>query len=131
LLPYELEYIPYTASHVLAQMQLLCFALLAFVWLMKSGLHPPEVRAVNLDSDWLYRRWLPSRITTITELVTLSWRRASDFVLNRMQSLRAAVLQFSQPRGLLARAWSVNSMVFIVTVLFGVLLLFNLQQLAG
>ncbi|MBX2826049.1 MAG: Na(+)/H(+) antiporter subunit D, partial [Gammaproteobacteria bacterium] len=56
LLPYDVEYHPYTTSHVLAQMQLLCFALLAFVWLMKSGIHPPEVRAVNLDSDWLYRR---------------------------------------------------------------------------
>ena len=40
LLPYAVEYKPYTVSHVLAQMQLLCFALLAFVFLMKSGLHP-------------------------------------------------------------------------------------------
>ena len=60
LLPYEVDYKPYTPNHVVGQMQLLCFALLAFVVLMKSGLHPPEIRSVNLDTDWTYRKAAPS-----------------------------------------------------------------------
>ena len=27
---------------------------------MKSGLHPPEIRSVNLDTDWTYRKAAPS-----------------------------------------------------------------------
>ena len=59
LLPYDVVYKPYTTNHVIAQLQLLCFALLAFAVLMRSGIHPPEIRAVNLDVDWIYRRLIP------------------------------------------------------------------------
>ncbi len=56
LLPYPVDYHPYTASHVVGQLQLLFFSALAFTLLMLSGVYPPEVRAVNLDVDWLYRK---------------------------------------------------------------------------
>ncbi len=56
LLPYEVNYVPYTGAHVLDQMQLLFFSALAFTLLMLSGLYPAEVRAVNLDADWFYRK---------------------------------------------------------------------------
>ncbi len=55
LLPFPVDYVPYTGSHVLAQLQLLAFSALAFSVLMRTGIYPPELRAVNLDSDWLYR----------------------------------------------------------------------------
>lgn len=125
LLPYEVDYKPYTFGHVLAQMQLLCFALLAFVWLMKSGIHPPEVRAVNLDSDWLYRRWLARQIPRLSDGVATLWQACSTVTLRQVQHVKSMMIEFSQPRGLLARSWSVNSMVFIATALFGIVLLFN------
>ena len=56
LLPWEVHYIPYTADHVLTQLQLLFFSALAFAWLNLAGLYPPELPSVNLDADWLYRR---------------------------------------------------------------------------
>lgn len=56
LLPYPVEYIPYTSSHIMAQMQLLFFSALAFTLLMLSGIYPAEMRAVNLDADWFYRK---------------------------------------------------------------------------
>ena len=56
ILPYEVEYHPYTMGHVVGQLQLLCFALLAFGVLYRTGIHPPEIRAVNLDTDWTYRK---------------------------------------------------------------------------
>jgi multicomponent Na+:H+ antiporter subunit D len=56
LLPYPVDYVPYTASHVMAQLQLLLFAALAFALLMRSGIYPAEMRAVNLDTDWFYRK---------------------------------------------------------------------------
>ena len=56
ILPYPAAYAPYTATHVLDQLQLLVFSALAFAVLMRTGIYPPELRAVNLDSDWVYRR---------------------------------------------------------------------------
>ena len=60
LLPWEVDYWPYDVTHVLAQMQLLFFSALAFVWLNKVGLYPPELHSVNIDAEWLYRRPLPA-----------------------------------------------------------------------
>jgi len=59
MLPFAVNYVPYTASHVLTQLQLLVFSALAFSVLMRTGLYPPEKRLINLDSDWFYRRLAP------------------------------------------------------------------------
>ena len=56
LLPYAVDYAPYTWTHVITQSQLLFFSALAFATLMRTGLYPPELRSVNLDADWFYRR---------------------------------------------------------------------------
>lgn len=56
ILPYEVTYDPYTATHVLSQTELLFFSALAFTLLLLAGIYPAEIRSVNLDSDWLYRK---------------------------------------------------------------------------
>ncbi len=56
LLPYPVEYVPYTAFHVVGQTQLLFFSALAFTLLLLSGIYPAEMRCTNLDADWFYRR---------------------------------------------------------------------------
>ncbi|MGC6485150.1 MAG: Na(+)/H(+) antiporter subunit D, partial [Candidatus Puniceispirillales bacterium] len=50
---------PYDASHVIGQLQLLIFAMLAFVFLMWAKLYPPEIRSTVLNTDWFYRRLAP------------------------------------------------------------------------
>lgn len=59
ILPYEMSYQPYDASHIIGQMQLLIFAMLAFVFLMWAKLYPPEIRSTVLNADWFYRRLAP------------------------------------------------------------------------
>ncbi len=56
LLPYGVEYVPYTGAHVLGQLQLLMFGALAFCLLILSGIYPSEIRAEHLDTDWFYRK---------------------------------------------------------------------------
>jgi multicomponent Na+:H+ antiporter subunit D len=56
ILPYPVDFVPYTGSHVLFQLQLLTFSALAFTLLLLSGIYPSEIRAINLDSDWFYRK---------------------------------------------------------------------------
>jgi multicomponent Na+:H+ antiporter subunit D len=55
ILPYPVDFVPFTAPHLMGQLQLLLFASLAFFVLIKSGLYPPEQRKINLDSDWPLR----------------------------------------------------------------------------
>ncbi len=59
LLPWEVNYWPYDTTHVVAQLQLLCFAALAFIWMEKRRYAPAELHSVNLDSEWLYRKAVP------------------------------------------------------------------------
>ena len=56
ILPYPVDYAPYTMPHVVGQTQLLFFSALAFTLLMLSGIYPAEQRCVNLDADWFYRK---------------------------------------------------------------------------
>lgn len=56
LLPYPVEYKPYTADHVIFQLQILLFSALAFTLLLRAGIYPAEIRSTNVDSDWTYRK---------------------------------------------------------------------------
>lgn len=60
LLPWENNYVAYDITHTLTQLQLLFFSALAFVWLNKQGLYPPELRSVNIDFEVVYRKALPA-----------------------------------------------------------------------
>jgi len=59
VLPFPVDYTPYTTAHVITQLQLLLFALLAFIVLIRTGWYPAEMPSLNLDTDWNYRRLLP------------------------------------------------------------------------
>jgi len=56
LLPYEVDYHPYTPDHIVFQLQLLFAAIFAFCLLKRVGVYPAERRAEILDFDWTYRR---------------------------------------------------------------------------
>ncbi len=126
ILPFTVDYEPYTVSHVLAQMQLLCFALLAFVYLMKVGLHPHELRRVNMDSDWVYRKGIPSIMPGIVSAVVALNQWVREWALKRLGRLRLTVSRYASPDGPLADAWGVTAMVAAVMVLILAILIFNL-----
>jgi multicomponent Na+:H+ antiporter subunit D len=56
LLPFEVNYVPYTAGHVIAQLQLLLFSGLAFFVLLGYLKRTPTI---TLDTDWFWRKALP------------------------------------------------------------------------
>src|SRR5690606_20979971 len=105
ILPYDAPYSPYDLTHVLVQLQLLAFAILAVVYLHRSGRYPAEVRAVNLDAEWLYRRLLPRLYGALLRVLGI----CRDLL---RQSLRAIVdfcaaylASHNGPTGILARTW--------------------------
>ena len=123
LLPWEVHYVPYTADHVLTQLQLLFFSALAFAWLNLSGLYPPELPSVNLDADWLYRR-LGVGIVRRAERVWIKAERAGA----RLAQYGTGVLQRSAalhygPASVLARTWSTGFAALWIVVLLGICLI--------
>ena len=119
LLPYAVDYSPYTTTHVITQLQLLLFSALAFVGLMKSGLYPPEIRSHNLDFDWTYRRLLPRTAQSIVGALQPVAPAFSRRVTTPFIELTGRL--FKHPEvlvpGIFVRGWPTGNMVFWVAVL--------------
>ena len=123
LLPYDVVYKPYTTNHVIAQLQLLCFALLAFAVLMRSGIHPPEIRAVNLDIDWIYRRLIPKLYRPIAALIGLIWTALSEAALKNLGQFQNLLYRWHSPETGMARVRPTGAMVIWVSILLAVTLI--------
>jgi multicomponent Na+:H+ antiporter subunit D len=123
LLPYDVDYVPYTGSHVGATLQLLLFSALAFGFLMRSGLYPPELWAVNLDSDWLYRRPLKRAIQWSFRIAARA-RAVFDIRASRVfGNLSRAIGRPHRPGGMLGEPWPTGPTVLWAALLLGVYLL--------
>ena len=125
LLPYEVIYHPYTMSHVVGQLQLLCFALLAFVVLMRIGIHPPEVRAVNLDVDWVYRRLIPKIYSSLYTGVAKIFQLLENMVNTTSQRLVKELYKLHGPETGVSRMRGVGAMVIWVAILLGIVLVLS------
>ena len=122
LLPFESHYSPYTTGHVVMQLQLLLFAALAFVVLMKTKLYPAEVDALNLDTDWTYRKalpWLIGGAGTAVAFVDSGIRKGFLAMMNGV--IRWFRKSFDQ-NGVMGRAWSTSSMAVWATLILGLCL---------
>tara|TARA_B110000305_G_scaffold76394_1_gene85779 strand:+ start:285 stop:1982 length:1698 start_codon:yes stop_codon:yes gene_type:complete len=123
LLPYEVVYRPYTMSHVVGQLQLLCFALLAFAVLMRRGIHPPEIRAVNLDVDWIYRRFIPKLYNIIYNSVVKVFIFIEAVIISVTQMTIKGLYKLHGPETGVSRMRGVGAMVMWVAILLGVALI--------
>jgi len=122
ILPYPVEYEPYTAAHLVAQFQLLLFAGLAFFVMLPMM---KRTLTITLDFDWLYRRlgpWVSRgiavRVATVRTLAEASLMMRLDGVLRRL-------FRTHGPQGILARTWPTGSMVLWVLVLLSGFLVFS------
>jgi multicomponent Na+:H+ antiporter subunit D len=122
ILPLPVEYEPYTASHVLAQLQLLVFSALAFGWLMRSGIYPPELRSVNLDFDWVFRVVARGAARHAGAFASSAGNLGRGWAAGPLGPLPRAVRRYLAPGGILASTWSCRSSALWMTVMLIVLL---------
>lgn len=101
LLPFPVEYMPYTGDHVVSQLQLLMFGGLAFTLLMLSGIYPAEMRSIHLDTDWFYRKGGRLFVTVSDKLFNRINEQAEKLVAVRMTARLSEF--FKQPGYLLQR----------------------------
>jgi multicomponent Na+:H+ antiporter subunit D len=126
ILPYAIDYQPYTASHVITQLQLLMFSALAFIFLQRTGLYPSELPSVNLDVDMIYRKFLPWLVGGLGRFAITTRDGAIRAGKQAVLQLLIAVEHYHGRRGIFARTWMTSSSVLVVLVLLALYLLLYL-----
>ena len=126
LLPYQIEYAPYTFDNIVGQMQLLIAALFAFSLLVRLRLYPLQTDITVLDTDWVYRRFLDGaarwgsamveRLIVFIQIVSAgAGRRFGRRLFNLFSP--AGVLSRELPSGLMA-LWTALMLTMVLVVAF-------------
>lgn len=122
LLPYSVDYVPYSIGKVLFYLQLLLFSGLAFFVLLPLM---KRTMTISLDTDWLWRRAGFSLLKAI-EKVLCSLGEVMAKQKARFQQFlhRMTVLYLGQPhsadskeRGMFARSWPIGTTALWIAVL--------------
>jgi multicomponent Na+:H+ antiporter subunit D len=122
LLPYPVDYVPYTAAHVVTQLQLLLFSGLAFFVMLDYLKRTPTL---TLDTDWTWRVPLPALAGTFLcalRATAEGWRASAAPALG---ALRDFVRREGRADGLLQRSWSTSMMTTWVMVMLLAYLVFD------
>lgn len=113
-LPYAVDYVPYTAEHLVTQLQLLLFAGLAFFVTLPMM---NRTTTISLDTDYIYRSglpWLGSKLRIlhqgINDLLT-------DFFEGPGRRIASFWISYHGPEGPVARTWPTGSTVLWVAVM--------------
>ncbi len=122
-LPYDTGFSPYDATHVLTQTQILFFSAGAFVWLQMRGLYPPELRSVNLDVEWFYRKLVPNMVRAGGSFLKPKVATGQRLFNTLTEKLGVALNRHHGMEGTLARTWPIGSMVLWVAILLAAYLL--------
>ena len=122
LLPHAVDYEPYTYTHILTQIQLLCFAIGAVAAFHLWKLYPAEIPSVNLDADWVYRRAAVGVTRFAGRAVGALDAAFRGSVLGTVERALRGAFRSHGPRGVLARTWPAGSMVLWVSILLAAFL---------
>ncbi len=122
-LPHAMDYSPYDLPHVLTQVQLLAFAVGAVVLFRLARIYPDEVRAVNLDAEWVYRRLAPAAVRRVGSAIRGADSAVRGAALDGVNWVLGNAFRHTGPHGALARSWPTGSMVLWVAVLLAAFLI--------
>jgi multicomponent Na+:H+ antiporter subunit D len=126
LLPFPVDYAPYTAAHVLSQTQLLFYSALAFCLLKLTGLYPPELPGINIDAEWTYRKLMPKAALGLLKVFAPLNTAVRQGVVGRIWQLFSDIEKLQNSDGILARSQQAGNMVLWVIVVLGAYLVFYL-----
>jgi multicomponent Na+:H+ antiporter subunit D len=120
ILPFPVDYVPYTANHVVFQLQLLLFSGLAFFlllgWLKRT-------LTITLDVDWFWRG-LGTRIARyLNRWLGVAWDRVVQAVTDAVLAFVVRLHGYHGPEGILARTWPTGLMAFWTTLMLGAYLI--------
>ena len=114
LLPFKVDYVPYTGAHVVVQLELLLFSGLAFFVML------PLLRrtlTITLDLDWVYRSFAPVLARGAGALLSGAGATLAATLAAASGAISAAAERHHGAAGLLARTLSTGGMAFWVAAL--------------
>lgn len=124
ILPYQVNYQPYTLTHVVTKFQLVFLSALAAGLLIRTGRYPANRKSTNLDFDWTYRRLLPAAIHAISRIYVPADRYVRSVFIRRIERFIEGVFRHHGPEGALARSLPTGSTVLWVAVLLALYMIF-------
>jgi multicomponent Na+:H+ antiporter subunit D len=122
LLPYPVDFVPYTGSHVVLMLQLLLFSGLAF-FLMLGWLK--RTLTITLDVDWLYRRFGVLLMRSLDRSAESGWNGVTAAAARAARGVLGGVHRHHGPEGMLARTWPTGSMAFWTTIMLAAYLILS------
>jgi multicomponent Na+:H+ antiporter subunit D len=123
LLPFPVDYAPYTVTHVITQSQLLFWSAMAFTVLKLTGLYPPELRSVNIDAEWSYRKGAKAFVWVLTHPIARVGRAIESLLLERIPRGCARACSEIHAEERRTRGWVMGTAALIaVATLLGYLL---------
>ena len=124
ILPFPIDYEPYTTAHVVNQLQLLAFSGLAFAILVVFNFYPRSAKSINLDADWSYRRFLPCVLGVVGRWIDRTDRGLREEALTVLKDIFGIVERQHGRGSRLSGTVQAGSMALVVlSVLFIFLLI--------
>jgi multicomponent Na+:H+ antiporter subunit D len=120
LLPFPVDYRPYTGGHVVLQLELLLFSGLAFFVML------PLLRrtlTITLDADWVYRRLAPRLVGGVGALLAMAAAGLQVCVRYLAGRVGPALRRHHAAEGVLARTWTTGGMALWVAVMLAAYLM--------
>ncbi|MBI3434293.1 MAG: Na(+)/H(+) antiporter subunit D [Proteobacteria bacterium] len=120
LMPFPVNFVPYTGEHVVQQLQLLLFSGLAF-FLMLGWLK--RTLTITLDTDWVYRVAGAALVGVLDRGASVAWDALARALTRAARAGDRAIRHWHAPGGALARDWPTGSMAFWTTLLLAAYLI--------
>jgi multicomponent Na+:H+ antiporter subunit D len=122
MLPFKVDFVPYTGSHVVFQLQLLLFSGLAF-FLMLGWLQ--RTLTITLDVDWLYRRLGVIMLRQFDRWVQASWNGFAGAAARSARIIVDWTYRHHGADGIMARTWPTGLMAFWTTIVLAAYLVLS------
>ncbi|MDX1434826.1 MAG: Na(+)/H(+) antiporter subunit D [Gammaproteobacteria bacterium] len=123
LLPYPVDYVPYTVPHVVNMLQLLLFSGLAFFLMLPMM---QRTLTITLDFDWLYRHLAPRLIVESADAVANAARAFRTAAHRHLGNIVVVMQRRIGPHSALARSTETAGMVLVVVAVLSVYLVLTL-----
>ncbi|HYD04691.1 MAG TPA: Na(+)/H(+) antiporter subunit D, partial [Reyranella sp.] len=125
LLPFAVDFVPYTWGHIVFQLQLLLFSGLAF-FLLLGQLR--RTLTITLDVDWLYRRLGPFIVQTVQPFAIAMWRGWNATASRNARGMATWLQHRCGPEGRLAQVATTGSMTLLTVLLLAAYLILSARH---
>jgi multicomponent Na+:H+ antiporter subunit D len=114
LLPYSMDYVPYSMGKVLFYLQLLLFSGLAFFLLLPLM---KRTLTITLDFDWFWRRCLPFMGGVVLKLLSILASGVEKLKTNNLNGIEQFATRYLGVNGVFGRSWPIGVTAMWIAIL--------------